>query len=163
MFLFLFVFLVLFVSIFNIFHFRHLIVLFCVCVVWFFSFKNRTKWFCCLHLVVFFPFLLFCFEFCLFSFLSKKDPQKTDTAKTQKAKMQKKRTNQKNQLAQLCSQIVFLFLGVGLKMQIFAENTIKIVVSAYFEKWKRAKNVKKVESKLGPRLRQNLVQVCCAT
>ena len=28
------------------------------------------------------------------------------------------------------------------------------MVSALFEKWKRAKNVKKVESKLGPRLRQ---------
>ena len=28
---------------------------------------------------------------------------------------------------------------------------------------KRAKNVKKVESKLGPRLRQSLVQACCTT
>ena len=48
-------------------------------------------------------------------------------------------------------------------MQFFAESTINIGVSAYFETRKRAKNVKKVESKLGPRLRQNLVQVCCAT
>ena len=77
--------------------------------------KNRTKWFCRLHLVVFFPFLLFCFEFCLFcfSFLSKKDPKKTGHSKN--PKKQKCRKKRKNQLAQLCSQIVFLILGCGLK------------------------------------------------
>ena len=48
-------------------------------------------------------------------------------------------------------------------MQIFVENTINIVASAYFETEKGQNCVKKVESKLGPRLGQNLVQVCCAT
>ena len=60
-------------------------------------------------------FLLFCFEFCFFCLvLSKKTPKKLDTAKTPKTKMQKK-DKQKNQLAQLCSQIVFLIYGCGLQ------------------------------------------------
>ena len=69
--------------------------------------------------------------------------------------MQKKRTK-KNQLAQLCSQIVFLIFGGGLKNADFAENTIKIVVSAYFEKGKTGQQMSK-------RLSQNLVQGCVKT
>ena len=108
MFLFLFVCLVLFLSI-----LKNSFVLFCFCVV----FCDKTKWFSCLNLVVLLPFLflLCCFEFCLFFVvftpLKKGPPKKPDTAKTQKAKMQKNQTK-KNQLAQLCSQLVFLnFLG----------------------------------------------------
>ena len=107
MFLFLFVFLVLFLS-----TLKNSFVLFCFCVV---VFCHKTKWSSCLYLVVLLPFLfflLFCFEFCLFfvfSFLSKKDPQKTGHSKNKNAE---KRTKTKNKLAQLCSQIVFLnFLG----------------------------------------------------
>ena len=62
----------------------------------------------------FFLFFFCCFVlnlFFVFPFLSKKGPpKKPDTAKTQKCKNAEKRT--KNQLAQLCSQIVFFnFLG----------------------------------------------------
>ena len=46
---------------------------------------------------------------------------------------------------------------------IFAENPYKIVVSADFEKGRCAKHVKKVESKICPRLSQKSGQVCCAT
>ena len=63
-------------------------------------------------------FLLFCFEFLsfFFSFLSKKrPPQKPDTTKTQKSKNAEKIGQKKNQLAQLCSQIVFLNFWGGLK------------------------------------------------
>ena len=45
-------------------------------------------------------------------------------------------------------------------MQPAAENTLKIVVSTFLEKGKMTKKLKKVESKLGPKLSQNLVQVC---
>ena len=52
-------------------------------------FCHKTKWSSCLHFVVLLPFLLFCFEF-VFSFLSKKTPQKTGHSKKPKnAKMQK--------------------------------------------------------------------------
>ena len=64
-------------------------------------------------------FLLFCFEFwifCLFSFLSKKDPQKTGHSKNPRTtQIAEKKDKQKNQLAQLCSQIVFLLFGGGLQ------------------------------------------------
>ena len=95
-------------------------------------FCDKTKCSSCLHLVVLLPFLflLFCFEFCLFllffSFPSKKDPPKNRTQqKPQKTKMQKNQTK-KNQLAQLCSQIVFLnFLGWASNFHFLAENTNK--------------------------------------
>ena len=72
--------------------------------------------------------------------------------------MQKKGKNE-NQLAQLCSQTVSLIFWVwGLKNTDFAENTIKIVVSAYYEIWKKGQKCQKVwvktwsrvASKLGP-------------
>ena len=104
-------------------------------------------WSCCL-------LCCFVFNFCVF-FIPLKKPPKTDTAKTQKTKKQEK-TDKCFQLAQLCSQIVFLFLGGGgLKNADFVESTIKIVVSAYFEKGK--------DQKMSKRLSQNLAQVCCAT
>ena len=112
------------------FHFRHLIcIILCLCCLVFLSdfflgTRNRTKWFCCLHLVVFFPFscLVSNFVFFLFFQSSQKGPPKNRMQqKTQKAKMQKKK--RKNQLAQLCAQIVFLFLGGwALKMQILLKN-----------------------------------------
>ena len=99
-----------------------------------------------------------------FSFLSiKKDPnKKKDTTKTQKKQNAEKQN--KNQLAQLCSQIVFLIFGLrGLKMQLCAENRIKMVVSACFGKGKCPKSVKKVEQKSVQRLSQKSVQICCST
>ena len=93
--------------------------------------KTGLSGFCCLHLVVFFPFLLSCFEVYLFSFPSKKPPKKPDTAKAQK--MQKKRAF--FQLAQLCSQIVFLCFRGGLKNADFCWKHNKIVVSAC--SWRR--------------------------
>ena len=108
--LFLFVFLVLLVSI-----FKNSFVLFCLCVV---VFVTRLSG---LLVCILWSFFLFCFccfvlnlSFWFFSFLSKKKtPQIPDTAKTNKKQKCRKRT--KNQLAQLCSQIVFSnFLG-GLK------------------------------------------------
>ena len=100
------------------FYFRHLIcIILCLCCL-VFSFKNRTKRFCCLHLVVFFPFLLFCFELHLFLFfipLNKKDPPKTGHSRNPKKQKCRKNGQLKNLLAQLCSQIVFLILGGGLK------------------------------------------------
>ena len=54
--------------------------------------------------------------------------------------MQKKRTLEQEQLAQLCSQIVcFFFFCVSLNFVFFAENTIKIGVSAKKKK-KKQKN-----------------------
>ena len=96
--LFLFVFLVLFLS-----SLKNSFVLFCFCVV---VFCHMTKWsflFASYGPSSFFVFWLFCFEFCLFfvfSFLSKKDPPKNRTQhKPKKAKVQKKRTVKKKNSA----------------------------------------------------------------
>ena len=94
---------------------------------------------------------LFPFHFFVFSIPFKND-QKTDAAKTQK--MQKKHNLFFSVSAVVFTNSVPNFGGWVLKMQMFAENTMN--------KKKRPFNVKN-ESKLGPRLSQNLVQVCCAT
>ena len=102
-------------------------------------------------------FLLFCFEFCFFSFLSKNDPKKTGHSKNPKKQKCRKKRAKKNQLEQLCSQIVFFnFLAWASKFHFLAENTIKIVVSASSQTGKNT-------PKLAKMLSQNLVQVCCAT
>ena len=55
--------------------------------------------------------------------------------------MQKKRTLTQEQLAQLCAQIVcFFFFCVSLIFAFFAENTIKIGVSAKKKNKKKQKN-----------------------
>ena len=108
MFLFLFVFLlVLFLS-----SLKNSFVLFCFCVVLFFVTRISGLLVCILCSFFLVCFLLFCFEFCLFLFLSKKDPpKKPDTAKTPKMKNVEKPDKNKK-LVQLCSQIVFCnFLG----------------------------------------------------
>ena len=98
--------------------------------------------------MVLLPFLFFAvliwISFFVFPFLSKKDPQKNRTQqKPQKTKMQKKTDKKKNQLAQLCSQIVFFnFLGWAYKFHCLAESTIKIVVSALFLRKKGRKVTK---------------------
>ena len=149
MFLFLFVFLVLFLS-----SLKNSFVLFCFCVV---VFCHKTKWSSCLHLVVLLPFcfLLFCFEFCLFfvvSFLSKKrPPKKPDTAKAQKSKNAEKKDSEKKNSAIVFTNSVLQFFGVGLKLSFFADNTIKIVVLVHF---KTGKNTQKLQKLLS----QNLVQ-----
>ena len=57
--------------------------------------------------------------------------------------MQKEKDKQTNQLAQLCSQIVFLIQGgVGYK-NVFAEKPIKIGVRAIFEKGKKGQKCEK--------------------
>jgi len=110
--------------------------------------------------VVLLPFFVFCcfvlnfVFFCFFIPLKKGPPKKPDTAKTQKSKNAEK-TDKKNQLAQLCSQIVFLIFWGGL-VHFLAENTIKIVVSASF---RTSKNTQKVAKMLS----QNLVQGCVKT
>ena len=109
-----------------------------------FFFLNKTKWLSGLHLVVLFLSCLFC-VFC-FSVLSQKKT-KPDTAKTPKTKNAEEKDKQKIQLAQLCSQIVFLiFGGWATKMSCFAENTIKIGVWAYFEKGNKGKTLTKLLS-----------------
>ena len=113
-----------------------------------------------------FPFLLFCFEFVFFIPL-KKQPKTRDTAKKHKKKNQKCRKKRTIcfQLAQLCSEMVFLIFWCGLKNADFAENTIQIVVSACFEKKEKCqkrqkgwvKTWSKVESKLGPSMLRNII------
>ena len=106
----LFVFLVLFVSIYRII--CNILFLCCCC-------GHKTKWSSCLHLVVLLPFLFFfcCFVlnlFFVFHSSQKRPPKKPDTAKNPKCKNAEK-NGQKNQLAQLCSQIVF-FIFWGAKL-----------------------------------------------
>ena len=125
------------------------VVVLCVSVV---CFCGKTTWFYCLHLVVLFPLLLYCFEFLLlvFSFLSR--DQKRTQQKPEIPKMQKE-TDIFFQWAQLSSQIMFLF-GGGLKMH-FSENAIKTML----------RHILKRENgpKMSKRLSQNLVQACSAT
>ena len=82
-------------------------------------------------------FLLFCFVFMCFSFFSKKDPQKTGHGKNpQKQKCRKKRTKKSVSAAVFTNSVPY-FLG-GLKVAVFAENSIRIVVSVSFVKGKMA-------------------------
>ena len=104
--------------------------------------------------------LLFCFEFCLFlffSFLSKKKtpPKNRTRQKPKKAKMQKNRTKEKVSAIGFTNSVLSFF-GVGLKFSFFAENTIKIVVSASFQTGKNTQ-------KLAKMLSQNLVRGCVET
>ena len=65
--------------------------------------------------------------------------------------MQKKRTLEQEQLAQLCAQIVcFFFFCVSLNFVFFAENTIKIGVSAKKKTKKNKKINKFYKLKTGP-------------
>ena len=58
--------------------------------------------------------------------------------------MQKKRTFSQEQLAQVCSQIVSFFFFVFLSIfAFFAENTIKIGISAPPKKQKKQKKITK--------------------
>ena len=58
--------------------------------------------------------------------------------------------------------VLFLFWLFCVQFLFFAESPMKIGVSTYFEKGKRANNVKRVESNICPRLIQNSFQVGCA-
>ena len=65
--------------------------------------------------------------------------------------MHKKRTFSQEQLAQVCSQIVSFFLFcVSLNFAFFAENTIKIGVSAKKKRKKTPKKTKNLVLKTGP-------------
>ena len=62
-----------------------------------------------------------------------------------------KRTLTQEQLAQLCAQLVcFFFFCVSLILAFFAENTIKIGVSAPKKGKKNKKNNKFYKLKIGP-------------
>ena len=80
-------------------------------------FVNKRKWFSGLHLVVLF-FLLFCAQFVVFCFLFLSNPKKR-TQQKQKNNHPEKKDNEIIQLAQLCSQILFILFGVGYKHVIF--------------------------------------------
>ena len=137
------------------------VALFCVCVVCFLFFCNKTEWFCGLHLVVLFLSWLF---FLLFHSFQNKRPKKPDTAKPPKTKNAEKKNKHKIQLAQLCSQMVFLIVwGWATKMWLFCWKHYKIVVSALFQKGKRQTINKIVELEICPRLSRKSVQLCCAT
>ena len=117
---------------------------------------------CCLVLfwIIMFDFLLFsilfsgccCFLFLLLSYFAifeNWQPIKKHVwniwilQKSQKWKMHKKRTFWQKQLAHKCSQIVSFFLFcVSLNFAFFAENTIKIGVSAKKTKKKTQKKQK---------------------
>ena len=125
-----------------------------------FFFCNKTKWFSCLHLVVLFPFLLFWFE-CCFSLLfqsSQKRTQRNGHGKPPPPPPKKCRKKAHFfQFAQLCSRIMFLIFWCGLKMRNFAENTIKSGFSIFRKGQKWPKNVKKVESTIGPSMLRNIL------
>ena len=115
----------------------------CLCCLW----CNKTKWFSCLHPVVSFPLCCFIYFFDIcFPFLG---GPKTDTTK--------KKTEKGTivfQLAQVCSQIVFQFWGAGQTMHVCWKHN-KQWFRHIWKKENWTKIVKKVESKLGPRLSQN--------
>ena len=80
--------------------------------------------------------------------------------------MQKKRTFSQEQLAQVCSQIVSFFFFVFLSIfAFFAENTIKIGISAPKKNKKKqkkkqnskVKNWSKLKSKTGPSMLRNII------
>ena len=145
------------------FHFKEFICIILFLCCFFFVTRLSGLLVCILWSFFLFCFLLFCFEFCFFIPLKKDPPKKPDTAKTQKSKNAEKPDNKKTVSAVVFTNSVLQFFGVGLKFSFLAENTIKIVVSAFLKQVKYPKISKNVETKLGPRLSQKLVQVCCAT
>ena len=134
-------------------------------------FCNKTKWFSCLPLVALLPFLFFIvFGFLFFVFHSsqKRDPPQKN--RTQQKLRKKNKNAEKTDPKKSVSAVAFAnsvpwLIGVGLKIHLFAENIIKIVVSASFVKGKWPKNVKncwvktwsKVEWKLGPSMLRNII------
>ena len=125
---------------------------------------NHNIWYVfALHIV----FLLLCFccfgIFVNFGYLSKNIPQKTGYCKKKKKANNETCRNKKTDIftrvvstGVLTNSVFFLF-GVSLKFACFAENTIKI--------WVSAKNPTKKNCcvKNGPRLCQKQVQLCCET
>ena len=99
------------------------VALFCVCVVCFLFFVNKTRWF--LDCIVWSCFFwLFVFIFVLF-FIPFKKTKNPDTAKTPKTKMQKKGQKEISVSAIVFTNSVPNFLGVGYKNVMFAESPIK--------------------------------------
>ena len=131
------------------------VVLFCVCVVCF-LFVTRLSGFLGCILWSCFCFCCFVFKFCHFHSCQKRNKNGHSRNPT-KTNMQKRH---KKQLAQLCSQIVFLIIWGGLSWKQY-----KIVVSTYFDKGKNGQSFSKcwvktwfkVESKLGPRMLRNII------
>ena len=122
---------------------------FLVCILW------SCFLFCCFGLNVVF--------LCFFSPL-KKGHKETDTANPPPPPPQKKRQKEGTlcfQFAQLCSRIMFLIFWCGLKMLNFAESTIKSGFSIFRKGQKWPKNVKKVESTIGPSMLRNILGPIC--
>ena len=125
------------------FHCRHMIciVLWLCCLVFLFFKTGLSGFVVCILwyyflCVVLFWILLFCF----FIPLKKRSPQNRTQQKPKNQKCRKK-DKQKNQLAQLCSQIVFLILGRwATKMLCFAKKTYKNRGLSIF--WERKKGPK---------------------
>ena len=118
----------------------------CLCCLLSF-FCNKTMWFSGLHscgLVSFLVVLCSIFVFFVFFHSLKKTPKKRTRQNPQKENAEK-RDNKQFQLAQLCSQLVFLIFGGGI------QNGINIF-------WKKKENVpkrEKVESKICPSAAQH--------
>ena len=94
--------------------------------------------------------------YCCFLIPPKKHAKQTGHYKNEDAE---KKKHNLFQLAQLCSQIVFLFSGVGLK-NCWKQN--KIMVSTCFGRWPKnqisgAKAWSKVESKIVPSMLHNIL------
>ena len=99
------------------------VALFCVCVVCF-LFCSKTKWFYRLHLVVLFLVWLFCAQFFIPQIKQKQTQQKHKDK--QKCRKRGQIQNSVSAVVFTDSVPVFFFWGGGLlKMQLFAENTIK--------------------------------------
>ena len=146
-------------------HFRHLVcIIVCLCCLVFSL--NRTKWvFVC---ILWFSFLFVVLFWILSSFVFiplKKRPPKTGHGKNpKKQKCRKKKRTKENKLAQWCSQIVFLFFGMGLKNADFCWKHYKNGFNIFWKMkkgqtyqkcWVRAWS--KVASKLGLSMLRNII------
>ena len=116
------------------FHFRHFIcIILCLCCRVFSFFLTGLSGFV---VCIFLSSSLFCcfvlnFVFFCFPHSSQKRPPKNLTQQKKTKNKNAEKTDKKNQLAQLCSQIVFPSFGGGLKNADFCWKQYKIVVSAY--------------------------------
>ena len=93
---------------------------------------------------------------CSFSFFAKQDQNRT-LQKPKKTKMQKKKDPQKIQLAQLCSQIVFLIFGGWATKMLFLLKPNNNRGFSIFWEGKRAQNVKTIESNICPSMLRNII------
>ena len=107
-------------------------------------------------MLLFFVFRFGILLFLTFGYLSKTSLEKLEFRQPQKWKRQKKQTCWQEQLAQVCSQIVSVFLfGVSLNFACCAENT-KNVASAKKQKY-CVQSWSKVVLQTGPSMLRNKI------